>query len=195
AAASGGGRGEFDAHAVEDRLFGGHLQNGLVMAMPVDKRPAWQLGKREIFCALLEKLAEQKDLLREGLRAFVFGEKVREFVAEDGGAAGFEDDDGRCGFDFGEKLVHDLEEQALGSVEHANVVERAAAAEVGAGDGDGEAGGFQDFDGGFGGRGEEVVVESVGPEEDGAVELRSTGRPRAAVPTWVVVSLPPLFER
>jgi len=44
------------------------------------------------------------------LGALVFGEKVREFVAEDGGTARFEDDDGRGGFDFGEQLVHDLEE-------------------------------------------------------------------------------------
>ena len=90
-------------------FFGSHLHDGLVMAMPVDKRPArqvWEAGTS--FGALLEKFAEQEDLLREGLRTFVLGEKVREFVAKDGGATGFEDNDGRCGFDFGEKLVHDL---------------------------------------------------------------------------------------
>jgi hypothetical protein len=56
---------------------------------------------------------------------------------------------------------------------------------MGAGDGYGESGGFEDFGGGFGGCGEEVVVEGVGPEEDGLffAELRSAGRPRAAVPT------------
>src|ERR1700675_1888958 len=50
AAASGSGRGEVDAHAHEHRLFGGHLHKGLVMAMPVDKRSARQVGKREILC-------------------------------------------------------------------------------------------------------------------------------------------------
>src|ERR1022692_22318 len=64
AAASGGGRGEVDAHALEDRLFGGHLHDGLVMAMPVNERSPRQLGKREILGALLQKLAEQKYLLR-----------------------------------------------------------------------------------------------------------------------------------
>jgi hypothetical protein len=54
---------------------------------------------------------------------------------------------------------------------------------VGAWDGHVEAGGFEDFDGSFGGGGEEVIVKRVGPEEDGVVELRSTGRPGAAVPT------------
>ena len=117
------------------------------------------------------------------MRAFVFGKKVREFVAEDGGAAGFQNNDRRCGFDFGEKLVHDLEEQTLGTVKHANIIEWTPAAEVSARDGDVEARGFEDFGGSLGGRGKEMVVESVGPEQNAAVELRSTGRPRAAVPT------------
>ena len=79
------------------------------------------------------------------------------------------------GFDFREKLVHDLEQQGLGAVEHADVVEGASAAEVGARDGDVEAGGFEDFGGGFGGRGQEVIVEGVGPEEDRL--LMPVGRP------------------
>jgi len=140
------------------------------MAMPVDERFAREFGKGKgvIVCALLEKLAEQEDLLRQGLGAFVLREKVRQFVSEDGSATGFEDDDGRGGFDFGEKLVHDPEQQALGAIKHANVVKRAAAAEVGTRDADVETRGFEDFNGGFGGRGEEIVVERVGPEEDGS---------------------------
>src|SRR5205807_3984237 len=110
------------------------------MAMPVDKRPARQLGKRETFCALLEKFTKQEDLLRESLRAFVLGEKISEFVAEDGGATGLEDDDGRGGFDFREKLIHDLEEQALGAVKHADVVERGPAAKMSGRYSDGEPG-------------------------------------------------------
>src|SRR6266404_6912381 len=55
AAASGSRRGEGDAQALEDRLFGGHLHDGFVMAMPVDKRPARQFGKWEFLCTLLEK--------------------------------------------------------------------------------------------------------------------------------------------
>ena len=196
AAASGGGRGVVDAHALEDGFFGGHLHDRFVVAVAVDQSAAGEFGEREIFGALLEKFAEQEDLFRERLGAFVFGEKVGEFVAKDAGAAWFQDDDGGGGFDFGEELVHDLEEQALGAIEHSYVVERAAAAEVGAGDGYVESGGFEDLHGGFGGGREKVVVEGVGPEENGifsearvrrsaesAVELRSTGRPGAVVPT------------
>jgi hypothetical protein len=100
------------------------------------------------------------------LGALVVREEVEEFVAEDGDAAGFESDDGDAGFDLGLELVEDVQEQAFGAVEHAEVVERASAAEVGAGYRDAEAGGFEDFDGGAGRCGVEVVVESVGPEED-----------------------------
>src|SRR5208282_3648884 len=194
AATSGGGSGEVDAHTPEDGFFGGHLHDGFVMAMAVDQRAACELRKREIFCPLLEKFTEQEDLLREGLRAFVFGEKVREFVAEDGGAARFEDDDGRSGFDFREKLVHDLEEQVLGAVEHADVVERAAAAEVGARDGDVEAGGLEDFGGSFGGRGEEVVVERVGPEEDCVSSRLRIWALDSRRDVGATSPLPPIFE-
>ena len=94
------------------------------------------------------------------------GKQVDEFVTEDGDAAGLEADDGDSGFDFGREFVEDLKQERLGAVEHAVVVERASAAEIGLGDDDSEACGFQDFDGGFGGGGMEIVVESVGPEED-----------------------------
>ena len=147
AAASRRGSGEIDAHALQHRFLSGHLHDGLVMAMPVDKRPARQPGKRETFCALLQKFAKQEDLLREGLRAFVLGEKVSKFVAEDGGAARLEHNDRRGGFNLWQKLVHDPEEQAFGAVEQADVVEWASAAKVGAWNGDGEASGFEDLDG------------------------------------------------
>src|SRR5882762_7638933 len=81
AAASGGGSGEVDAHALQHCFLSSHFHDGLMMAMPVDKRPARQVGKREILCALIQKFAEQEDLLRESLRAFVFGEKVSKLVA------------------------------------------------------------------------------------------------------------------
>ena len=114
----------------------------------------------------LKEFAEQEGLAGQGLRAFVVGEEVEEFVAEDGDAAGFEADDGDTGFDFGGEFVEDLEQEGLSAVEHAVVVEGASAAEVGAWDDDLEAGGFEDFDGGFRGTGVEIVIEGVRPEED-----------------------------
>ncbi len=55
----------------------------------------------------------------------------------------------------------------MGAGEHAVVVERAAAAEVGFWKDDPKACGFEDFDGGDGGFGVEIVIKGVGPEEDG----------------------------
>jgi len=49
AAASGGGRGVVDAHALEDGFFGGHLHDCFVMAVAVDQRTAGEFGEREIF--------------------------------------------------------------------------------------------------------------------------------------------------
>ena len=150
-ATSRGGRGELDAHAAQHGFLGSHLHDGLVMAVAVDERLARQLGDGEILRVLFQEFAEQEDLLRERAGAFVFGEQVNEFVAENSGAARFEDDDRRAGFNFDVQLVHDPEEQALGAVEHTDVVKRAAAAEMGARDEDVEAGGFENFGGGPGG--------------------------------------------
>ena len=66
----------------------------------------------------------------------------------------------------GREFVEDLEQQGFGAVEHAEVVEGASAAEVGLRQDHVVSGGFEDFDGGFGGCGMEVVVEGVGPEQN-----------------------------
>jgi hypothetical protein len=96
---------------------------------------------------------------------------------------------GIAGFDFGEKFVEDLEQQRLGTVEHAVIVERASAAEVGARDDDLEAGGFEDFDGGSGGCGKEVVIESVGHSRTNRVSapLERAGRSFDSRPTPATV--------
>ena len=111
-----------------------------------------ELRERRGAGVALEKFAEQESLFAQGQGALVVGKEIDEFVAEDGDAAGFESDDGDSGFDLGLELVEDFEQQRFGAVEHAEVVERASAAEVGARDEDAESGGFEDFDGGFRGR-------------------------------------------
>ncbi len=54
-----------------------HLHDGFVMAMSGTsaRRASLGSGKASIIGPLLEKFTEQKDLLREGLRALVFGGK------------------------------------------------------------------------------------------------------------------------
>jgi hypothetical protein len=135
------------------------------MAVAVKQRFSLEAREFGVFRILVEKFAEQERLLAESSGALVVREEVDEFVAEDGDAARFEADDGNSGFDFGLQFVEDVEEQSFGTVEHAEVVERASAAEMGARDYDAEAGGFEDFDCGFGGVRLEIVVEGVGPEK------------------------------
>src|SRR6266481_6349776 len=92
--------------------------------------------------------------------------EVEEFVAKHRDATGFEADDGDASFDLWGEFVEDLKQERSGAVEHAVVVERASAAEVGFWDDNAEAGGFEDIDGGFRGAGVEIVIESVWPEKD-----------------------------
>src|SRR5579871_4671527 len=101
-----------------------------------------------------KKLAEQKSLARQCLGALVMREQVDEFVAEDGDATRLKTDDRNSGLNFRRELIEDLQQQGFGSIEHAVVVERAAAAQVGAGNDDAIAGVLQNFDGGACGGGQ-----------------------------------------
>jgi hypothetical protein len=133
------------------------------MAVSVEQGFAGELRERGVGRVAFEELAEQECLFAQGLGALVVREEVEEFVAEDGNAAGLESDDGDAGLDLGLELVEDVQEQAFGAVEHAEVIEGASAAEVGLRYRDAEAGGLKDFDGSAGCCGLEVVVESVRP--------------------------------
>jgi hypothetical protein len=124
-------------------------------------------GVRVVSEFSFQEFAEKECLFAQGLGPVVVREEVEELVAEDGDAAGLESDDEGAGFDLGGEFVEDVEKEGFGAVEHAEVVERASAAEIGAGDGDAVSGGLEDFDGGAGSGREEVVVEGVGPEENG----------------------------
>jgi hypothetical protein len=121
-----------------------------VVAVSVEQGVAGELRKLCVGSEiLLEELAQEECLLAESLGAFVVGEQINEFVAEDGDAAWFEADNGDSGRDLGLELVEDFEKQTFGAVEHAEIVEGASAAEIRTGDQDTESGGFEDLDGGF----------------------------------------------
>ena len=167
AAAAGRGSLEVDADAAQDSLFGGHFHEGFVVTVAVKDGFAIKPRQWNMLGAGFEKFAEQEGLARQGLGEFVVGKEIDEFVAEDGDAAGFEADDGYSGFDFRREFVEDLEQERLGAVEHAEVVERAAAAEIDTRDDHSEASGFEDVDGGLGSGWVEVVIECIGPEENG----------------------------
>jgi hypothetical protein len=88
-----------------------------------------------------EEFAEEKGLVPELRGAWVVGEEVGELVAEDGGAAWLEDDDGCAVGELRGEGVEDFEKVVFGGVEHAEVVKGTTAAEMSCGDGNAEAGG------------------------------------------------------
>jgi hypothetical protein len=104
------------AVAVDEDLFGSSKLRGLVVRGVLD-----------------QEFAEEEGLVAELGGAGVVGEEVGELVPEDGGAAGFEDDDGGAVDELRGEGVEDFEEIFFGGVEHAEVVEGAAAAEVAVG--------------------------------------------------------------
>ena len=121
-------------------------------------------GRRAQF--FFEEFTKQERLARQGLSALVVRKEVQEFIPENRNAAWLESNDGDASFDLGREFVEDFEEQKLCAIEHAEVIERPSAAEVGLGDEHAISGSLKDFDGGAGSWGQEVVVESVGPEQN-----------------------------
>src|SRR5258705_13789631 len=98
--------------------------------MAMDDRLPLKARKRDQITVIFEEFTEQEGLAREPVGAFVAGEKVAEFIPEDGDAAGLKPDDGHARLDFRGQSVENLQKQVLRSVEHAEVVERPPAAQI-----------------------------------------------------------------
>ena len=166
AAAAGVEKLDFGAGGREECDFVGHLHDGPVVAVALDDEGAGAGGGVVERGFADEEFAEEQGVGFEFVGAGVVGEEVGELVAEDGGAAWLEDDDGHAGGEEGLEDGEGVEEVSAGGREQAEVVERAAAADVAIEDADAEAGGGKELVRGQGGGGAEVVVEGVGPEED-----------------------------
>ena len=132
---------EFDVCSgeAEEGDFVVHTHGGAVVAVAVDDDLFVDLRRAVVGGVFDEELAEEEGLVAEFLRARIVGEEVGELVAEDGGAAWFEDDDGCASCELRGEGVEGFEEIFFGGVEHAEVVERAAAAEMLCGERDAEA--------------------------------------------------------
>src|ERR1700692_4642476 len=93
-------------------------------------------------------------------------EQIDEFVTKNRDATRLKSDHGNSGFDFGREFIENLQQKRLSAIEHPVVVERAPAAEVGSWHDDAKARSFEDIDRGLRGSGLEVIIKSVGPEEN-----------------------------
>jgi len=156
---------EIDFHLAQDRFFGRHSHHSLVMAMPVNQCFARQFRQLKMSCLLLEELAQQECLPRKPLSSLVFGEQVQEFITKHCGAARLQNNDWSALLNFGFERGKNLAQKILGAIQHAPIVERAPATQVGFRKSYAITGRFENVDGSSGGVREKVVVEGVRPQE------------------------------
>src|ERR1700676_678652 len=118
-----------------------------------------------MLCFLLQKLAQEECLPREPMGSLVFGEQIQEFITKHRGTARLQDNYWNLVFDFGFQRAENLEEEMLGAIQHAPIVEWTPATQVGLRQQHAVAGGFQHVNRRLGGVREEVVIECVRPQE------------------------------
>lgn len=167
AAAAGVEQGNPGSGAAEEVELGAHLHDGFVVAMAVedDALPGEVRGSI-IGRVPGEEIAQEIALAAEPGSSRVLREEVTEFVAKNAGARGFEEDDGEAGVDFGSQSFKNALEVAACSGQEAEVIKRAAAAEMSGRELDAESGGLQHGLSCGQRLRVVVVVPGVGPEED-----------------------------
>src|ERR1700730_6559270 len=136
------------------------------MTMTVDESLDGEMRKLKVGGFLLQKFAQEERLLGQLLRSGIAREEINQLVTKDCGTAGLQNDDGNRCVDFRGEVVQNLEQQALGAIQHAEIVKGAPAAKNGLRDGNAEPGGFQHLHRCLGSVRQEVVVERVRPEHD-----------------------------
>ena len=146
--------------------FVGHAHGRAMMAMAMDDYLGIELWSPIRWSVFYKKFAKKERLSAELESAWIVRQQIGEFIAEDAGAAWFEDDDRGSVLQLRSQYVEDLEEVLLRGVEHAEVVEWTAATEMLLGEMDAETCVGEDLVCGTHGGGMEVVVEGVGPEKD-----------------------------
>src|SRR5207248_4769008 len=103
--------------------------DGLLMAMTVEDHFPGE-GRRPVIGSLArEKLAQQERLAPQAFGARIRWEQASQFVAEDRGAARFENDDRKTRVERRSKRAKDALQIILRANEEAEVIERPAAAQ------------------------------------------------------------------
>src|SRR5207253_474405 len=157
---------EFDTHPSQDRLFVGHLHDGFVMTVAMNQRLAGKPGYLKMLCSLFQKFAQQKGLPRQPLSARVVGEKIEELIPKNGGTAWLEHDNRHTGIDLGRKRIQSSQQQFLGPVQHAKVIQWPPATQGCARYCHVKSRRFENVNRRLGGVRMEIVVEGIRPEHD-----------------------------
>ena len=93
-----------------------HAHGGVMMAVAVDDDLFVDLRWTIVRGMLHQKFAKEKCLIAKLCGPGIVGQKVGQLIAEDGGTAWFEDDDGRSGSKLRGEGVEDFEEILFGGV-------------------------------------------------------------------------------
>ena len=146
------------------------------MAVPVHQHFPLQLWWSISRGMILEKFAEKKCLAAEARGARILRKEIAQFIAKDTGTAGFQNDDRNSGVDLRLQGAQDSLEVPLGLVEHTEIVQRPAAAQVNLRDTDFEPGIPQYIERSLAGFGAKIIVEkgfvTVGNRADTVFLLR-----------------------
>lgn len=107
-----------------------HALSSMMMAVTMNNNLLVDLRRAIVGSMLYEELAEEKSLVAELGGTRIVGKKVGQFIAEDRSTTWLEDDDGGSSGQLRSQSIEDFEEIFFGRIQHAEVVERAAAAEM-----------------------------------------------------------------
>src|SRR5580700_3725840 len=196
AAAAGSWSVELDPDPAQNGFFCGHLHQGFVMAVTVQERFAVEPWQRETLGVGFEEFAEQKSLARQSLRTFVARKEVEEFIAKDGDTARLQADHWNARLDLRREFVENPEQEGLGTIEHAVIVERAPTAQVRPWHHHPEASRFENLDRRLGGARLKIIVERVRPEEYGrSLRIMRCGIPRGIAPAAMEPGLESLWGK
>src|SRR5437016_2926192 len=115
---------------------------------------------------LLQEFAQQKGLLREPLGTRVLGKKIKKLVPKYRRATWLEHHDWHPGFDLGSKRIQSPQQQFLGPVQHAKVIQWPPATQGCARCCHVKSRRFENVNRRLGGVRMEIVVEGIRPEHD-----------------------------
>src|SRR6266576_4425077 len=115
---------------------------------------------------LLQEFAQQKGLLREPLGTRVLGKKIKKLVPKYRRATWLEHHDWHPGFDLGSKGIQSPQQQFLGPVQHAKVIQWPPATQGCARYCHVKSRRFENVNRRLGGVRMEIVVEGIRPEHD-----------------------------
>src|ERR1700676_5033815 len=134
------------------------------MAVSVKEHFPAELRRLIAWGMMLQKLAEEKRLASQPGGAWILREQIAQFIAKDGSAALFQDDDRDAGVNLHAQGAHDSLQIFLGPVEHAEIVQWPPAAEMNLRDGDLETRALKHFQRSTACVRMKVIVKRVGPQ-------------------------------